>query len=43
MAKDAYKKAGGKDTLKTIAVYANVDDKMGYFVANGTFQGKFEI
>lgn len=43
MAKDAYKKAGNKDALKTINVYANIDDQVAYYVANGTVEGKFEI
>jgi len=43
MAKDAYKKAGNKDALKTINVYANIDDQVAYYVANGSIEGKFEI
>jgi len=43
MAKDAYKKAGNKDALKTINVYANIDDQAAYYVANGSIEGKFEI
>ena len=43
MAKDAYKAAGKKEALKTINVYANVDDQVAYYVANGSFEGKFDI
>lgn len=43
MAKDAYAAAGNKDALKTINVYANVDDQVAYYVANGSIEGKFDI
>ena len=43
MAKEAYKKDGNKDALKTINVYANIDDQVAYYVANGSIEGKFEI
>lgn len=43
MAKNAYKKDGNKDTLKSINVYANIDDQVAYYVANGSIEGKFEI
>ena len=43
MAKDAYKKAGNKAELKSINVYANIDDQVAYFVANGDIAGKFDI
>lgn len=43
MAKDAYKKSGNKDALKTINVYANIDDQVAYYVANGSIEGSFEI
>lgn len=43
MAKDAYKKSGNKEVLKKINVYANIDDQVAYYVANGSIEGKFEI
>lgn len=43
MAKAAYKKDGNKDALKKINVYANIDDSIAYYVANGSIEGKFEI
>lgn len=43
MAKDAYKADGNKDALKTLDVYANVDDQVAYYVANGDIKGSFAI
>lgn len=43
MAKESYKATGKKEALKTLNVYANVDDQVAYYVANGSFEGKFDI
>ena len=43
MAKEAYVAAGNKDALKTINVYANVDDQVAYYVANDSIEGRFNI
>lgn len=43
MAKEAYKAAGNKDAIKTLNVYANVDDQVAYYVVNDSIEGSFNI